>query len=253
MRKFIAITLISSFALGGCVTDRVRFQAGAGQTVMLRDGVPAVSSTKKETIALLRRAGREIPQGSRVGYVLAVNNRTGRPIDLTVSGIRAVQTFEGKPSQGIAVLTFEQLQREEKNRQIAAAIIVGLAAVANAAAAANSGYYNNRTTISTPRGTYIANTTGYSPGLAAIASANAANQNAQMIDATIAQGQANMATLEREYLKDHTLLPGEWHGGLIGIEPPISDGSSTPKTYEIQVTVGGDTHVFNMIQEPTKQ
>ena len=38
-----------------------------------------------------------------------------------------------------------------------------------------------------------------------------------MIETSIAQGQENLARLKNEYIKDHTLLPGEWYGGTVGI------------------------------------
>lgn len=69
-----------------------------------------------------------------------------------------------------------------------------------------------------------------------------------MIEPSIAQGQANMARLEQDYIKDHTLLPGEWYGGTVGIAPPAGDARQ--KTYQIRVRVGSDVHVFDAVQEP---
>ncbi|QCI67297.1 hypothetical protein [Phreatobacter stygius] len=244
------IALVATM-LAGCVsTDRVRFNAGQGQTAMQRDGRPAVSSVQRNTIAILSRMGREIPQGGRVGYVLAVHNRSGGAVDFSIQGVEAVQTMPGRPQHRIAVIPFEQMLQEERNRQIATAILVGVAAGANAAAAANAGNWRSNTTIYTPRGVYSGTTVGYSPGLAAAASANAAVQNQAMIEGVVAQGQANMASLEGTYIKDHTVMPGEWYGGRFGIEPPVSDGSTATKTYQIQVRLGADVHVFDIVQEP---
>lgn len=253
-RKF-AVGILAATALGlaGCVTtETATFVASANQTAMMRDGKAAISSVQKNSLALLSRAGREIPSGQRVGFVLAVQNRTGKPMDFRVSDVEVIQTMPDGSEQSIAVLTYDQLRTEERNRQIAQAVLVGLAAGANAAAAANAGYYRSNSTIYTPRGTYTATTTGYSPTAAYLAQANAANQNAQMIDAAVEQGRANMASLEREYIKDHTLLPGEWYGGSIGMEPPKSDGGDQPKEYRIRLRIGGEAHTFKVVQRPNQ-
>lgn len=245
---------LASAMLAGCVTtDTVRFSAGQGQTAMQRDGRPAISSIQRNSIALLTRVGREIPQGGRVGYVLAMQNRSGAPIDFTIQGVEAVQTIPGRPDHRMQVISFEQAMQEERNRQIAAAILVGVAAGANAAAASRAGHWRSNTTIYTPRGTYSGVTTGYSPGLAMAASASAAAQNQAMISAAVEQGQANMASLEANYIKDHTVMPGEWYGGRFGIEPPLTDGGATTKTYRLTVRAGPDTHVFDVVQEPTRR
>lgn len=242
-----------SIGLAGCVTtERASFVASAGQTALIRDGRPAISSVQRNTLVLLSRSGREIPSGQRIGFVLAMQNRSNAPVNFVVRDVEVIQSLPDRPPHSIPVLTFEQLQREERNRQIAQAVLVGLAAGANAAAASQSGYYRSNTTVYTPRGTYQATTTGYSPTAAAIANANASAQNAQMIDVAIQQGQANMAQLENQYVKDNTLLPGEWYGGMIAIEPPLSDGDVTRKNYQIKLRIGSELHTFNVVQEPNQ-
>ena len=109
---------------------------------------------------------------------------------------------------------------EERNRQVARAIIGGLAAGANAYSASRAGNYNNTSTVTTPRGsTYQVHTTGYSPTANAIAQSNAAAQNEAMISGIVEQGQQNMASLEQGVIKDNTLLPGEWYGGQLHLQP----------------------------------
>ena len=97
-----------------------------------------------------------------------------------------------------------------------------------------------------PRGTYTVNTTGYSPTAAAIAQSNANAQNAAMISATVERGQANMAMLERGVIKDNTLMPGEWYGGQLHLQPLVSDDGPT-KTYSIAVIVGSDRHEITIV------
>ena len=90
-------------------------------------------------------------------------------------------------------------------------------------------------------------TTGYSPTAAAIAQSNANAQNADMINATIEQGRANMAHLERAVIKDNTLLPGEWYGGQLHIQALISEQGGQ-KSYSISVDVGGERHDIQVSQ-----
>jgi len=97
------------------------------------------------------------------------------------------------------------------------------------------------------RGTYQVNTIGYSPTAAAIAQSNANAQNAEMISATIERGQANMAMLERGVIKDNTLMPGEWYGGQLHLQPLVSDDGPT-KTCSIAVLVGSDRHEITVAQ-----
>src|SRR5690348_2448010 len=114
--------------------------------------------------------------------------------------------------------------------------------------AANAGYYRSNSTVYTPQGAYHVNTTGYSPTAAAIAQSNANAQNEALVSATIERGQVNLATLERSVIKDNTLMPGEWYGGQLHIQPLISEGASGPKTYQIVVNVGPNRHEINIAQ-----
>ncbi|UQR68254.1 hypothetical protein LRP30_24840 [Bradyrhizobium sp. C-145] len=93
------------------------------------------------------------------------------------------------------VVTYEMLVQEERNRQVAAAVLTGLAVGANAYSAANAGH-GRYTTPSGRTGTF------YSPTAAVIAQNDAAVQNEAMIAATVETGQRNMAALEQAVIKD---------------------------------------------------
>jgi hypothetical protein len=56
-----------------------------------------------------------------------------------------------------------------------------------------------------------------------------------------------MARLEQDVIKDNTLLPGEWYGGQLHIQPLISEQGPT-KLYSIVVRVGADRHEFQISQ-----
>lgn len=132
--------------------------------------------------------------------------------------------------------------QEEKNRQVARALLTGIAAGANAYGTSQAGY-GHYTTPSGGTGTF------YSPTAAAIAQNNASIQNEAMIAATVETGQRNMAVLEQSVIKDNTLMPGEWYGGQLHLAPP-TDQAGDQKSYTIVITVGTDRHVIDVAQGP---
>jgi len=232
--------------LFGCVsTETVHFRPKPDQQALMRDGQSALVSRRRNSIVLIRPAAREFRTGGRPVFVVGINNLSKGPLDFRVGDIQAMQTVNGEVAQ-LQVITYEDLKQEERNRQIASALLVGLAAGANAAAASQAGYSNSTSTVSGPRGTYTVNTTGYSPTAAAIAQSNASVQNDAMISATIERGQANLVNLERSVMKDNTLLPGEWYGGQLHIQPLAQ--SSETKYYNIVLMVGPDRHEIEIAQ-----
>ncbi len=231
-------------ALTGCVTtEAVQFRASnPQQQAMVRDGQPALVSRAKSSVVLVRPASRKIQIGGRPVFVVGINNFGKTPVDFRVSQIEVNQIVGGQAFP-MTVVTYEMLEQEEKNRQIAAAILTGVAAGANSYSAARAGY-GTYTTPSGRTGTF------YSPTAAAIAQGNAAAQNDAMISATIEQGQANLAQLERAVIKDNTLMPGEWYGGQLHLSPPTTPPSGSQKSYSIVITVGNDRHVIEVSQTP---
>jgi hypothetical protein len=152
----------------------------------------------------------------------------------------------------LKVIPYEELVQEEHTRQVAAALLTGVAAGANAYSASRAGYYNSTSTVTGPRGTYFVQTSGYSPTANAIAQENAAAQNEAMISATIERGQQNLATLERTEIKDDTIMPGEWYGGQLHLQPLVPAENKAPRTYSIALLVGPDRHVIDIVQAPAQ-
>lgn len=246
--RALAFTVLALLCSGCVTTESVQFHPSAEQQSLVRDGQPAIVSTKKNTIAILRPAARQFQIGGRPVFVLALYNRSSGPQDFRVADVSVTQRLNGEDAH-LKVITYEQLVNEEKSRQALHALGVGLAAAGNSMSAAQAGYYHSNSTVYGPRGTYQVTTTGYSPTAAAIARSNANAQNDQMISATIEQGRANMAQLERAVIKDDTLLPGEWYGGQLHIQPLISEQGSN-KLYSIAIRVGTDRHEFQISQGP---
>jgi hypothetical protein len=233
--------------LSGCVTtETVHFRPKPDQQAMVRDGTSALVSRRKNSIVLIRPAAREFRTGGRPVFVVGMNNLSKGPLDFRVGDIQATQSINGEVT-GLKVITYEELAQEERNRQVASAILVGLAAGANAAAASQAGYYHSTSTVVGPHGGFATvNTTGYSPTAAAIAQSNASAQNEAMISATIERGQANLANLEQSVMKDNTLLPGEWYGGQLHLQPLAQSGEA--KSYKIVLMVGADRHEIEIEQ-----
>jgi hypothetical protein len=231
-------------ALGGCVTnsETVSFRtSNPQQQAMMRDGQPALVSRQRSSVVLVRSASRQLQANGRPVFVIGINNLSKGPVDFRVAQVEAIQHV-GASDYGMQIVTFEMLQQEEKNRQVAMAILTGVAAGANAYSASRAGY-GSYTAPGGRTGTF------YSPTAAAIAQGNAAAQNEAMFAATIENGQRNMAQLEQAVIKDNTLMPGEWYGGQLHLAPP-TDQAGGQKTYTIIITVGNERHVVEVAQGP---
>jgi hypothetical protein len=242
MRNLGVVALCA--ALGGCVStgETVAFRASNPQRqAMMRDGQPALVSRQKNSLVLVRPASRQVRTNGRPVFVVGINNFGKQPVDFRVSEVDATQHV-GASDYGMQVVTFEMLVQEEKNRQVAAAILTGVAGAANAYSASRAGY-GSYTTPGGRTGTF------YSPTAAVIAQNNAAMQNEAMFAATVETGQRNMATLEQSVIKDNTLMPSEWYGGQLHLAPP-TDQPGGQKTYTIIITVGSDRHVIDVAQGP---
>ncbi|MCK1379655.1 hypothetical protein IVB33_19400 [Bradyrhizobium sp. 24] len=172
-------------------------------------------------------------------FVVGINNLGRQPVEFRVGQVEAVQHAAGSDFE-MKIVTYEMLVQEEKNRQVAAALLTGVAAGANAYGASRAGH-GTYTTPSGRTGSF------YSPTAAAIAQGNAAAQNDAMISGTIEAGQRNMAVLEQAAIKDNTLLPGEWYGGQLHLAPP-TDQAGAQKSYTVVITVGSDRHVIDVAQ-----
>jgi len=244
--------LAAAALLAGCArTETVQFKPTATQQAMVRDGQAAIVSRLKKSIVMVRPAARQFQSGERPVFVLAITNLTNVPFDFRVGNVEVTQLVNGQP-MALNVITYEQLVSEERTRQVFRGLAVGLTAAANSMSAANAGHYQSNSTIYGPRGgIYQVNTSGYSPAAAAIAQSNANTENEAMISATIERGRANLASLERGVIKDNTLMPSEWYGGQLHIQPLASESGAVTKSYQIAVNVGGDRHEISVTQTPS--
>src|SRR6478672_1356894 len=125
MRKWGIVVLCA--ALGGCVTnsETVQFRpSNPQQQALMRDGQAALVSRGKSSLVLVRPASREFKSGNRPVFVVGLNNMAGGPLDFRVANIQVTQIV-GDQIVGIKVVTYEDLAGEERNRQVARALLVG--------------------------------------------------------------------------------------------------------------------------------
>src|SRR5260221_92125 len=99
---------------------------------------------------------RTLAPRARPLFVVGINNLSRGPIDFRVAQVEANQRV-GASKYPMQVVTFEMLQQEEKNRQVASAILVGVAGAANAYSASHAGY-GSYTTPSGRTGTFYSPT-----------------------------------------------------------------------------------------------
>jgi hypothetical protein len=245
----LVIVALCALSCGGCMQETVRFAANSEQQAIVRDGQPALVSTKKNSIVMIRPATRQFASGARPVFVVGIHNLSKAPLDFAVRNVRASQ-IAGNDTVAMKVIPYEELVAEERTREAVTAVLVGAAIGADAWAASEAGYRTRTTTVNSPSGSYSYRTTSYSPSTALAAERHATRQSEHLIDTAIKQGQKNLAKLERNVLKDDTLMPGEWYGGTLHLQPPTAAGdASGPKTYSIVLSVGPDEHRIDVIQD----
>lgn len=228
--RVITAVAIATLFLTGCVTTQTTtFRAAQGQQTMVRDGRAALQSARAKTIVVASPSARETPLGARSSLVVGIRNVSGQPVTFQLADVTATQI--GGPGDGkeLKVYTYEELVTEEKNRQVAAAILAGVAAGANA---------------------YGASRSSHNPYVRAWNQQIAAQQNAQLAASVAVQGDINLAALEMNIIKDNTLMPGETYGGVLVVAPPTTAETTQPSSYRLSMVIAGERHDLLVDQTP---
>ncbi len=238
------VTLFTPFVVA-CASQKIQLTAAAGQESLVRDGIPSLVS-KKKNLVMLRPNDQLLKGNARPAFTVAVRNLGPKPETLLEANINARQIVDGKPVV-LRVYRYEELVQEEQNRQTMQAIGAALSGTARAINAANAGYVNTTGAVNAngAYGTYTATT--YDPLRAQIAQQNANAETQEDFASLQAQGEKNLASLQHTILKDNTVMPGEWIGGTIVLEPPAYSGGAA-KTYTITVDFAGEQHEFLVSQ-----
>ncbi|HWB47051.1 MAG TPA: hypothetical protein VG900_16585 [Hyphomicrobiaceae bacterium] len=233
--------------------DIVSLTPIADQQAITRDGVPALVSTKRNVV-FLRPVASQQGSSERPRFVVALLNRGKSPATFRVADIDVQSTQPRKAK--VKVYTHAELAQEVEERRNTALFMNALSGVAGAISASQAGYTHTTGSItaSSPYGmaygTYSGTT--YNPAVAqAAANANAQNTAANM---SMIEGQAQrmLSQLQATIIKDHTLMPGEWHGGVIVLGVPEKQASGTA-TYVITLGFDGEQHSFAVSQHRGQQ
>lgn len=260
MRLISFLLLLPALStLNGCVTyGRISAVAQGEQKEIFRDGRQALYSPKTHIVTVGLPVDK-VQSGTRVDFALVVRNGSDRDVVFSTEDI-TIATQGKAETENVKVFSHEELVAEEKTRQawmLAAAAMQGISASVNAA---NAGYsntygtysgsaYSNTGRTAYGQGTYSATT--YNPALAAMAQSAAQTESNLRIAQIAEQGRGNLATLASAILKKETIFPGGWHGGLVRVQmPPAQD---EPTEFLFTVKVGGEPHIFRLIQSKASE
>lgn len=221
--------------------------AGPDQEVRFSDG-KAVLMTGNQFANV---AVSYIPIDRKSAFIRVwIENASEQQFNVSETSLSA--SSAGSP---LRVFTYAELVKQQKRREVWAAIATGIAAGANSYAASNAGYSNYSGTYQshTNVGAMSTNTygsyrgTSYNGGVAYLAQANAAAQNQAMFDRFQAVAADAARTLQDRTLKANTLLPGQSVFGdvKIGI-PKASPGADM----DLTINVGGQPLTLKFKEGP---
>jgi hypothetical protein len=201
--------------LGACAAPKDEFslRPSAGQQAMVRDGVPSLYSSKTHTV-FLRPLAPQQQTGQRPRFVIALINKGKTPATFNVSSITVQSTYPRKAN--LRVYTHAELAEEVETARNTQLALTAISGALGSYSASQSGY--SYTTGSTRYGSYSQTT--YNPAVAQAAINANADRTADNFASIENNAQAKLAELQSTVIKDHTLMPGEWHGGVIVIDPP---------------------------------
>lgn len=235
----------ATFLLAGCAAqlDQMVLTAAPGQKEILRDGVPSLISEKRHVV-MLRPASQHQVRSGRPKLVVAVLNRGKEPVTVRVSDIRAADRVA--KNAAIRIYQHQELAAEVEAKKNAALTLAVIGGVAGALSASQAGYSHTTGSVYGAGYTGSYSSTTYS----AAAAQYAADRNAAVTGSNIAaiqeSGEVQLAQLQDTILKDHTVMPGEWHGGMIVLDPPMK--SEKGAEYTVELSIDGETHAFEVGQ-----
>jgi hypothetical protein len=154
--------------------------------------------------------------------------------------------------ENLKVLSYEELLKEEKDKQASQAFAAALSSVGRSMQAANAGRSYNSGTYSGYGNSYGGqqyNTFGSYSGYTYNAAAAQAAQSAVRAETSddfariSAEGKLNEAQLARTILKKQTVSAGQWYGGTVVISMP--NPSETRIPVAVNVELNSEIHKFN--------
>jgi hypothetical protein len=223
------------------------------QAARMESGVAAVDDTTPgSSVRLIQTEGN---LKKRASVELIVMNHGDRPFNFGPENLTA-SLADGTP---IAIITYEQLVKEEKRRQTWRAVAAGLAAAGNSMNAANFGYYSGMGTYSgstygtfgsTPYNSTTTGTvmvSGYDSGRAQAAQSAANVQNQATFARMNEQNVTNMKAL-KAFMRTTTVDPQQMFGGTVMFElPKAARDSKVDVPVNFVVMINGEQHQFDAV------
>jgi hypothetical protein len=239
-RKLIlAAVLLGVSAPALAAKQYLDVQAAADQQSRMDYGVEMVESSLPMTSARLFEPEERAKK--RVAVKVMVYNAGAVPLNFGPENV-TVETVEG---MAVAVIPYERLLKEEKNRQAWAMVGMALGAAGNSMSASQAGY-NYGTVNAYGNGGWATGTYSSYNGGQAYAAQSIANAQNQQMAARFQENKAAAFEALQANLRTTTVDPGEVFGGQITIElPPAVRKSKAPVDLLIRMRMGEEVHTFN--------
>lgn len=221
------------------------------QKAIFKDGKKSVISMKKN-IVIVTPLEEKFPSDQRGDFLIEVKNGSRHDFLFSTDNISAKSTDpESSGEISLKIFSYEDLVKEEQDRQTWAAVAAALQGVSDSVQAQNAGYsktYGTYTYGTSGYGSYSSSTYNYAEAQAAQSQANADS------DARFArieeEGRTNMRDLSSTVLKKETIFPNAWYGGIVKIKSPTVTEVLGKLT--MTIVVGHETHVFNFTYSKIK-
>ncbi|MBH0113205.1 hypothetical protein I5E68_09630 [Novosphingobium sp. YJ-S2-02] len=220
------------------------------QTSRFEDGREAVDdATPTSSVRILEPRQQTPKQG---GFRIYVLNSSDKPFNFGPENI----TVKMPDGTSVAMLTYQDLLKQQKRREAWQALAVGLAAAGRNMQANQAGYnYGSATYSGNSYGTfgtmpYTANSygtatySGYNAGTAFAAQSVANEQNQRDLQAMRLSQAAKREDLA-QVMKMTTIDPEQVFGGIVQYKIPSEvRASKTPVPITIEVRTGDEVHTF---------
>jgi hypothetical protein len=224
--------------------------AKADQSSRFEDGRKAVDDVTP--ISSVRILGPRQQTPKQGGFRVYVLNKSGKPLNFGPECI-SIKMPDGT---AVAMLTYQDLLKQERRRAAWQALAVGLASAGRNIQASQAGNtYGTATYSGTSSGTYgstpytansfgTATFSGYNAGAALAAQSLADEQNQRDLQAMQLSQAAKREDLA-QVMKMTTIDPGQAFGGIVQyMIPPVVNSSKVAVPITIEVRFGDEVHTF---------
>ena len=209
------------------------------QQSRMDNGVQAINSDLPHSSVRVFEV--EDPVSKRGELRIYALNASDKPVNI---GAECV-TMEAGDGTPIQIISYERQVKEEKHRQMWAAIAAGLAAASNNIAASNAGYGYGTVNAYGSNGPWATGTfSTYNAGQAYAAQSLANLQNQAIFNRLGVTSAAAMDALKVN-MRTTTVDPGNSFGGQIVYELPKQlQKLKVPLSVLVHVKIGDDVHTF---------